>query len=294
PDTIRLIQFRMVVTAGDAVVLLPLVQAPPEGYDLPAVRRKLSAAIGNTWTSQLLTIVSTEPRQTVAIRPSTTVNWYDDSTDSEVRTEIVNNTTTTATTGRAVPTTPRVTELIGSQQAARTLREWLDLALYRPELLTKLGATAQLGVLLTGSEGVGKKTLVHAVGEADGIPVAALDAADLVLLDSATARGRIAAAAEQAAATRPGIVLLSDIDTMLPATARPPSATVLLQQLRDVLQGTVTPHACAVIATTAHPESVDARLKTPDLLDRELALPMPAAQHRIELLRILLRDTPLQ
>src|SRR5690606_36968232 len=48
------------------------------------------------------------------------------------------------------------------------------------------------------------------------------------------------------------------------------------------------------VATTAHPESVDPRLRTVDLLDRELRLGMPDARIRTELLRVLLRDTPTE
>lgn len=288
PETLRIALLGKVVTTGDAVSLLPQDLAPPSGTDLPAVRHRLSSAIGNTWTSELLTVTATEPPDTVAIRPSTVVKWHDENVDTATAE------TTAASTEPAVESAQQITELVGAQQAARTLREWLDLVLRRPELLAKLGAAAQLGVLLTGPEGVGKQTLVRSVGKIEEIPVASLAAGELVLLDGATARSRIVAAAERAAASRPGIVLITDVDTLLPGKARPPSATVLLQQLREVLQGTVTAHACAVIATTAHPESVDARLRTPELLDRELTLPMPQAADRIELLRILLRDTPLE
>ena len=40
-----------------------------------------------------------------------------------------------------------VSDLVGHQDAARRLREWLDLVFRRPELLTRLGAAARLGVL---------------------------------------------------------------------------------------------------------------------------------------------------
>src|SRR5699024_10849006 len=298
PDTLRLALLGKVVTPGDAVSLLPQDLAPPSGADLPAVRRRLSAAIGSTWTSELLTVTRAEPHGTVAIGPSTTVHWHNPDTDGATppatadRESTDGETTPTATEPSTPP--PQISELAGSHQAARTLREWSDPALHRPELPTKLGAAPQLGALLTGPDGVGKETLVRSVAQADDIPLTTLDASALVLRDGAAARDRIAAAAKQAAATRPGLVLITNVDTMLPATARPPAATLLLQQLREVLQGDGAAHACAVIASTAHPESVDARLKTPDLLDRELTLPMRTAADRIELLRSLLRETPLE
>lgn len=43
------------------------------------------------------------------------------------------------------------------------LTEWLKLALDEPELLETLGATANLGVLVSGPAGVGKAAMVRAV-----------------------------------------------------------------------------------------------------------------------------------
>jgi transitional endoplasmic reticulum ATPase len=47
------------------------------------------------------------------------------------------------------------------------------------------------------------------------------------------------------------------------------------------------------VATTAAPESVDARLRTPDLVDRELRLGLPDLRTRAELLRRLMTGVPL-
>src|SRR5699024_5180266 len=162
------------------------------GADLPAVRRRLSAAIGSTWTSELLTVTRAEPHGTVAIGPSTTVHWHNTDTDGAAppatadRESTDGETTPTATEPSRQP--PQISELAGSHQAARTLREWLDLALHRPELLTKLGAAPQLGVLLTGPDGVRKETLVRSGAHADDIPLTTLDASEPALLAGSTAR----------------------------------------------------------------------------------------------------------
>lgn len=328
PDTLRLALIGKVVTSGDAVSLLPQDLAPPSAAHLPAARRRLSAAIGGTWTSELLTITATEPADTVAIGPSTVVTWYDEtpnaqpgrsdgslpepaasgldelsgpagrgSTRSEPSepSEATGPSDSDAAAEPAEQAVPAVAELVGAGEAARTLGEWLDLALQRPELLAKLGAAPRLGVLLSGPEGVGKATLVHSVGRAEGIPVVQLRAAELVVLDVDAARARLTRAAERTCAGgQPGILLLTDVDTLLPASARGPSANALLRTLGEVLEGTAASDTCAVVATTAHPESVDPRLRAPELLDRDLTLGMPQARERTELLRILLRDTPLE
>ena len=48
----------------------------------------------------------------------------------------------------------------------------------------------------------------------------------------------------------------------------------------------------AFIATSAVPDSVDARLRAPDLCDRELGLTLPDAATRKALLEVLLRSVP--
>lgn len=84
-----------------------------------------------------------------------------------------------------------------------------------------------------------------------------------------------------------GVLLISDIDALLPATAEPVSA-LILEQLRSAV---ATP-GVAFVATSAHPETVDARLRGQDLCDRELALTLPDGATRKALLELLLRRVP--
>jgi transitional endoplasmic reticulum ATPase len=86
------------------------------------------------------------------------------------------------------------------------------------------------------------------------------------------------------------VLLVTDIDALLPSSQPPPVATVLLDELRAAMARP----GLAVVATTAHPEAVDPRLRGVDLLDRELTLSLPDANTRVGLLRILLRDVPLE
>ncbi|HEX4723697.1 MAG TPA: ATPase, partial [Pseudonocardiaceae bacterium] len=80
PDTVRLALIGKVVTAGDAVSLLPQDLAPAPGSDVPGVRRLLSTAIGMTWTTELITVSATEPAGVVAVRPATVLGWRDATT----------------------------------------------------------------------------------------------------------------------------------------------------------------------------------------------------------------------
>ncbi|GAA5118564.1 AAA family ATPase [Haloechinothrix salitolerans] len=290
PETLRLALIGKVFTIGDAVSLLPQDLAPPAGTDVAEARGKLSRAIGMTWTTELLTITATDPEGPVTVGPSTVLSWraVSDTRDtvSDTR-DAVSDSPDAASHAEA---TPPVSDLAGAHTAASTLTEWFELAFTHPELLEQLGASARLGVLLSGPEGVGKATLVRSVARANNITVVPLAAPSVAVLEPNAAVARLDDAVRSAkSATGPAALLITDVDALLPADA-PPVATVLLDRVRDALRA---PNI-AVVATTAHPEGVDNRLRAVDLLDRELSLSLPTTEVRTELLRVLLRDVPLE
>lgn len=294
PHTLRLALIGKVITVGDAVSLLPQDLAPPPGADVVSVRGQLSRAIGATWTSELLTVTATEPPGVVAVGQSTVVGWRNGATSPATTTPAPAAAPVAAQApapmfeedGEAVP----LTDLVGAQTQARTLAEWFDLAFRRPELLARLGTSARLGVLLSGPEGVGKSTLVRSVAAAEKIRVLSLAAPNIAVLEPNAAAAALRETIAQATSGGPTALVLTDVDALLPAANQPPLATIVLDELRVALGKP----GFALIATTAHPEGCDARLRGPDLLDRELSIPLPDGKIRTELLRILLRDVPVE
>lgn len=304
PPTLRMALMGKVFTVGDAVSLLPQDLAPPPGSDVSAVRGQLSRAIGATWTTELLTITATDPDGPVAVGRSTVVGWRGESNadpapaPSAPAREDVRPVTEVSDVAEGSgehhddteEEPPPVTDLPGAGPAAHKLGEWFDLAFHRPDLLTKLGTSRRLGVLLSGPEGVGKATLVRAVARTEKVRVVTVEAPTLAVLEPHAAVERLTAAINRTAANGgAGVLLLTDVDALLPATQPPPVATVVLATLREALGR----EGFAVVATTAHPESVDPRARTVEVFDRELNLGLPDAATRTELLRVLLRDTPV-
>ncbi|OLF09385.1 ATPase [Actinophytocola xinjiangensis] len=300
PETVRLALIGKILTVGDAVSLLPQDLAPAPGSDLSAVRGKLSRAIGTTWTNELLTVTSSDPQGPVAVHPSTVVGWRDGArtgeqvaqlaSGGEVVTEPAPAAVTTAPEPVAAPPPPPVTDLVGAREVADRLAEWFELAFRRPELLTRLGAAAQLGALLTGPEGVGKSTVVRSVAAAAGAEVIELAAPTLAALEPNAGTTRLSAAIGSASADQPTVLLITDLDALLPASNPPPVATVVVDTLRSAIR---TP-GLVIVATSAHPEAVDPRVRGVELLDRSLSIPLPDARTRTELLRVLLRDVPVE
>lgn len=291
PEMVRLALIGKVVMTGDAVSLLPQDLAPAPGSDITAARGMLSTAIGMMWTSELITISATEPRGAVAIRPATVLGWRDGATTAAAA--AVETPAPPAELPEPEPmTVPPVTDLVGVRDGVRRLTEWFELTFRRPELLRRLGSTARLAALVSGPEGVGKTTLVRSVTASVGATLVELAAPGVAALEANAAAARLRASVDAAvAATRegtPAVLLLTDVDTLLPASNPQPVSTVVL----DTLRAAVRTPLLALVCTTSHSGSVDHRLRDPSLVDREIALPAPDARARTEILRILLRHVP--
>jgi transitional endoplasmic reticulum ATPase len=191
------------------------------------------------------------------------------------------------------PAVVAIEDLVGNTAAAHRLVEWLELTFDRPELLERLGGSARLGVLVVGAEGVGKLTLVRSAAAAVSAGCVELAAPGAAALEPGAASQRvhdaIMGARAQARSGARTVLVVTDIEALLPATSPPPLATLVLDALRDAV---ATP-GLALVATTAAPESVDPRLRGPELVDRELRLALPDLRTRSELLRRLLTGVPL-
>ena len=180
--TLRQALLGKVMTVGDTVSLLPRDLGP--GTSTSAASAALAVAVGITWTSELLTVTGVDPDGPVSVQPNSVVTWGNGADKPSARCR-----------PRPVPPRPpwpaeqrphrgaagvvRRSQGLPRRRPAK-LTEWLKLALDEPQLLETLGATANLGVLVSGPAGVGKATLVRAVCaerrlvELDGPEVGAL------------------------------------------------------------------------------------------------------------------------
>jgi transitional endoplasmic reticulum ATPase len=282
--TLRLALLGKVMMVGDTVSLLPRDLGP--GTSTSEASSALTSSVGITWTSELLTVTGVDPTGPVSVQPNSLVAWRDGTTPTTEPTAAAYTVTEPNRKPSEPPTSPPVSidDLRGAHAQAGRLTEWLKLALDQPELLETLGAKANLGVLVSGPAGVGKTTLVRAVCagrrlvEIDGPEVGALRAEDrLASVTSAVNTLR----------DRGGVLLITDVDALLP-TAAEPVATLILTELRAA----VATSGVAFVATSAVPDAVDPRLRTPDLCDRELGLSLPDGATRTALLELLLRGVP--
>lgn len=194
-----------VLTVGDTVSLLPRDLGP--GTSTSGASAALATAVGITWTSELLTVTGTDPVGPVSVQPNSSVTWGEGGA-------AVTGSTPSVSQPTQWPDEPAISidDLKGQHIQAGRLSEWLKLALDQPELLEKLGAKPNLGVLITGPAGVGKARLVRAV--CAGRRLVRLDGPDTGAL-AAPERQQAVARAVADVLNGGGVLLVTDIDLSL-------------------------------------------------------------------------------
>ncbi|WP_132992350.1 AAA family ATPase [Gordonia zhaorongruii] len=313
--TLRRALLGKVVSVGDTLSLLPRDLGPE--LTASEATRSLARTLGITWTNELLTVAATEPAGPVSVQTNTAVLWagHDGSgAPGALASGTPNGGTASAGTGPttgaqqfgarqpsgastqphsasdvqperpAHPVRP-MSELVGVDSQTTRLTEWLSVTLDTPDILRALGAQPRLGVLVTGPSGVGKATVVRSVC-ADR-PFVEIDGPTSGALAADGRRAAVTSAIARLRSAGPGVLLITDVEALLPADPDPVSALIV-----DDLRTAVGSGEVALVATSADATALDPRLREPDLCDRSLSIPLPDASLRAKLLGAILSGVP--
>jgi transitional endoplasmic reticulum ATPase len=292
PEMLRLALLGKVVSAGDDVSLLPqdVLATERNGRMMAAARESLRNTVGFAWTSALLTVLECDPAHAGLVTMDTVVGWQDGYVTHSTETPLaVRPSAASASTPAVVAPPPSLDDLPGLRSQAHELTELLDLGFHHGEVLGRLGTTISLGVLITGPSGSGKSAMVRAVAAAVDANTTILWAPEIASLTNNDAATRLRAAAAAAGTSAgPAVLLISDVEALVPRDEPGPLATVFKQVVTDALSSGI-----AVVCTTSRPEVVDPALRSPGLLDHEIAVPLPDAASRREQLAVVTRQVPL-
>ncbi|MGC9121377.1 MAG: CDC48 family AAA ATPase [Thermogladius sp.] len=192
---------------------------------------------------------------------------------------------------------PRVTyeDIGGMKHIIQRVRELIELPLKHPELFRKLGIEPPKGILLYGPPGTGKTLLAKAVAnEADAYFIA-INGPEIMSKYYGESEQRLREIFEQAKKNAPAIIFIDEIDAIAPKRDEVVGEVErrVVAQLLALMDGLEARGDVIVIGATNRPNALDPALRRPGRFDREIEIPMPDKNARLEILQIHTRGVPL-
>ncbi len=184
----------------------------------------------------------------------------------------------------------------GLKEVKRELQEAIDWPLNYPERFKKLGITPRKGVLLYGPSGTGKTLLAEAVASQSGvnfIPVKGPELLSKWVGESEKGVRKVFARARTAA---PAIIFFDEVEALVPRRGGGDASGVtdrVISQVLTEMDGINRLHDVIIIAATNRPDLVDDAIFRPGRIDLMLYIPPPDENERLEILKILTRETEL-
>jgi len=192
---------------------------------------------------------------------------------------------------------PKVTyeDIGGLKNVIQRIRELVELPLKHPELFRRLGIEPPKGVLLYGPPGCGKTLLAKAVANETDAYFIAINGPEIMSKFYGESEQRLREIFEEAKKHAPSIIFIDEIDAIAPKRDEVVGEVErrVVAQLLALMDGLETRGDVIVIAATNRPQALDPALRRPGRFDREIEVPLPDRQGRLEILQIHTRNMPL-
>jgi len=192
---------------------------------------------------------------------------------------------------------PKVTyeDIGGLREVVSRIRELVELPLRHPELFARLGIEPPKGVLLFGPPGTGKTLLAKAVATESDAYFVAINGPEIMSKFYGESEQRLREIFEEAKKNAPAIIFIDEIDAIAPKRDEVVGEVErrVVAQLLALMDGLENRGQVIVIGATNRPNAVDPALRRPGRFDREIEVPLPDKQGRLEILQIHTRHMPL-
>ena len=183
--------------------------------------------------------------------------------------------------------------------ALHETREELSMAIVqpirRPELFQAVGVSASSGVMLWGPPGCGKTLLAKAVANESRANFISVKGPELLNKYVGESERAVRQVFARARASSPCVIFFDELDALVPKRddALSEASSRVVNTLLTELDGLEGRGQTYVIAATNRPDIVDPAMCRPGRLDRLLYVDLPNASERLEILRTLVKKSPL-
>ncbi|HEX9777532.1 MAG TPA: CDC48 family AAA ATPase [Geopsychrobacteraceae bacterium] len=183
----------------------------------------------------------------------------------------------------------------GLKSQLQRIREMIELPLRYPEVFQTLGIDAPKGVLLHGPPGCGKTLIARAIAHETEANFFAVSGPEIIHKFYGESEAHLRKIFEEAGRKGPSIVFLDEIDAIAPQREKVVGDVEkrVVAQLLALMDGLTRRQNVVVIAATNIPNALDPALRRPGRFDREITIPIPDRNGRLEILEIHSRGMPL-
>jgi transitional endoplasmic reticulum ATPase len=183
----------------------------------------------------------------------------------------------------------------GLKPQLQRIREMIELPLRYPEVFSRLGIAPPKGVLLHGPPGCGKTLIARSIAHETDASFFSVNGPEVVHKFYGESEAHLRKIFEEAGRKAPAIVFIDEIDAIAPKREKVVGDVEkrVVAQLLALMDGLNRRQNIIVIAATNIPNSLDPALRRPGRFDREITIPIPDRNGRLEILEIHSRGMPL-
>ena len=151
------------------------------------------------------------------------------------------------------------------------------------------------GVLLHGPPGCGKTLLARAIAHETNCTFIYVSGPEIIQKFYGESEARLRKIFDDASQRAPAIIFFDEIDSLAPKRDRVEGEVEkrVVAQLLSLMDGLKARGDVIVMAATNRPDSIDPALRRPGRFDREIAIGVPNAKARREILEIYSRSMPV-
>jgi cell division protease FtsH len=185
-------------------------------------------------------------------------------------------------------------DVAGYGPVKEEIKEVVDF-LRLPGKFKDIGARIPKGVLLVGPPGTGKTLIARAVAGEAGVPFISITGSDFMEMFVGVGAARVRDLFQTARKQAPAIIFVDEIDSI----GRKRGAGLggghdereqTLNQMLAEMDGFEATEGIVMMAATNRPDILDPALLRPGRFDRQILVPLPTQDERVEILKVHFRD----
>jgi cell division protease FtsH len=191
----------------------------------------------------------------------------------------------------------RFDDVAGYREVKQEVQEVVSF-LREPDRFRKAGAEVPKGMLLVGPPGTGKTLLAKATAGEAGVPFISVTGSDFMEMFVGVGASRVRDLFKTARANAPCIIFIDELDSI----GRKRGAGLggghdereqTLNQMLGEIDGFEGSAGVVIMAATNRPDVLDPALQRPGRFDRQIVVPLPTLEERVEILKVHTRGKPV-